>query len=153
MHMISYISESRIPFDESVPQLRSLVSLSQRKNEALGITGVLFLRGRIFFQVLEGPTEAVKELFQIIRQDDRHDSVYTLLDEAISVRRFEKWTMEGFYKPQCEEHFLDAIHNLGKYFLESGSFNPSSIVSYSWRMVASMAPYRMTVPPAHIYDA
>lgn len=143
MHMISYISESRLNTSETDLQIHSLVARAQAHNQERGITGVLFLRGPIFFQTIEGPSHEVRDLYNRIRSDDRHVSVYTLLDEETSERRFAKWSMEAFYDPFCQEHFLGVIHNIGKYFLESGAFTPSSVAAYNWRLVASMAKNRL----------
>lgn len=153
MHMISYISESKMPPQTDCAQMRDLVSRAQAHNQAHGITGVLFLRGPIFFQTMEGPKDAVHDVFQKIRNDDRHCSVYPLLDEPITERRFAQWSMEAFHDPHCQQHFLGVIHNLGKYFLESGAFTPSSVAAYSWRLVANMAPNRLSATPGPLHGA
>ena len=54
---ITYVSRFAKPFSES--ELEKLGESSARNNEELGVTGVLMTSGGIFFQILEGPEEAV----------------------------------------------------------------------------------------------
>jgi hypothetical protein len=46
-----------------------------------------------FIQVLEGPDEAVHELFEVIRKDDRHKGAIALLNNQTDQRQFPDWSM------------------------------------------------------------
>lgn len=69
---------------------------SARKNNALnGVTGLLLFRDGSFVQFLEGPVEAVEEIFDRIQEDDRHRGVIVVLRRPIEHRDFRDWKM-GF---------------------------------------------------------
>lgn len=66
----------------------------QVKNAELDIGGVLFYEreGRVAQQVLEGPPEAVRLLFERIKADPRHDVQWEQAWDVIG-REFTDWTM------------------------------------------------------------
>jgi hypothetical protein len=65
-----------------------------RRNQDLGVTGVLMTGGGIFFQILEGPREAVDRLWRAIETDPRHEDVVLLAaQENIPSRIFPDWAM------------------------------------------------------------
>ncbi|MFJ4036685.1 BLUF domain-containing protein [Microbacterium sp. NPDC090007] len=88
---VSYVSTATEPFDDE--RLAALLSYSRRANHAHELTGMLLYRRGRFFQVLEGPRDAVEHLMDAIRGDDRHTDVRVLLSEDIDERRFTEWTM------------------------------------------------------------
>jgi hypothetical protein len=56
---------------------------------------MLMTSGGIFYQVLEGPPEAVDELFQKIAADARHKDVLLLsAQEDVADRQFPSWAMK-----------------------------------------------------------
>ena len=103
----------RVIADVEVPELYSLVYVSaatrltneaelaellkecQRKNQQLGITGMLLYRAGEFMQVLEGVEPTVKELYARICQDPRHRMVTRIVERPVEKRSFPDWTM-GF---------------------------------------------------------
>jgi Sensors of blue-light using FAD len=76
-------------------ELKDLLILCARKNRGLQITGMLLYKDGRFLQVLEGPDEAVRERYEAIAQDTRHESIIKLFDGPVTQRRFPEWTM-GF---------------------------------------------------------
>jgi hypothetical protein len=62
-------------------------------NATLGVTGILLLVGRSFFQVLEGEPEPVERLYEKIQRDKRHRRVVVLIKEPVVHRDFEGWSM------------------------------------------------------------
>jgi hypothetical protein len=65
-----------------------------RRNQELGVTGVLLTGGGIFFQVLEGPPEAIDQLWRAIETDTRHEDVLLLaVQENVPSRIFPDWAM------------------------------------------------------------
>ena len=90
---IKYVSRFATPFHES--QLEDLGKRAAEKNQSLDITGVLITSGGIFYQVLEGPQEAVDEIFGSIRADDRHTDLLVLgIEDEVSERLFPDWSMK-----------------------------------------------------------
>ena len=73
--------------------LLELCKTSAAKNVRLGITGLLLLSGEAFLQVLEGPPDAINELYLRIARDERHGRLRLLRYERISKRAFEDWAM------------------------------------------------------------
>lgn len=73
--------------------LAELLRQCVRNNERSGLTGMLLHRGGRFMQVLEGPDDAVRDVFAVIAADDRHAEVRLLLDESIEERAFPAWKM------------------------------------------------------------
>lgn len=93
MKRIKYVSRFAMPFRES--ELEELGSKAAEKNKDLDITGVLITSGGLFYQVLEGPEEAVDEIFGYIRADKRHTDLVVLgIEEDVSQRLFPDWSMK-----------------------------------------------------------
>lgn len=74
-------------------ELRDLVDKSAESNRKLGITGLLVLSGDQFLQVLEGPAEAVNDLYMRIVQDSRHHHPRLMSYEPVCETYFEDWGM------------------------------------------------------------
>jgi hypothetical protein len=65
-----------------------------RRNEELGVTGVLMAGGGLFFQILEGPAAAVDKLWGAIASDGRHEDVVLLAaEDNVAGRIFPDWAM------------------------------------------------------------
>ena len=93
MKRIKYVSRFATPFRES--ELEELGRRSAEKNESLGVTGVLLTSGGLFYQVLEGPEEAVDDLFRAIRADKRHTNLLVLgVEDDVTQRLFPSWSMK-----------------------------------------------------------
>jgi len=93
MKRIKYVSRFAQPFRES--ELEELGKQAAEKNKTLDITGVLMTSGGLFYQVLEGPQDAVDEVFGYIRNDPRHTDVLVLaIEEDVSDRLFPNWSMK-----------------------------------------------------------
>jgi hypothetical protein len=73
--------------------LAELLRQCVRNNERAGLTGLLLYRGGRFMQVLEGPDDAVRDVFAVIAADGRHTEVRLLVDEDIARRAFPDWGM------------------------------------------------------------
>ena len=72
-----------------------LLEQSRRKNDALGVTGLLLHRDQSFLQVLEGEEDVVRALYATISRDPRHVDVVNVWNSHSPVRRFPGWSM-GF---------------------------------------------------------
>lgn len=89
---IAYISKASSVWSKD--EIQDLVSWSQVKNAAIGVSGRLFYIDARFIQVLEGSTASLGPLFQKIKADPRHCQVVTLLDRPIERRAFPDWSMQ-----------------------------------------------------------
>lgn len=88
---VSYVSTAAASFDDTA--LADLLAQSRSSNHDHDLTGMLLYRRGRFFQVLEGPDDAVRDLMTKIRRDPRHTDVRVLLTEHLEERRFSEWTM------------------------------------------------------------
>jgi uncharacterized Fe-S cluster-containing MiaB family protein len=93
MYHLAYFSTASMRFSEE--DIDRLLKVSKDNNRKLGITGILLFIEGSFLQVLEGEKENVLDLFQTIRQDDRHYDVIIVFEGEKNKRNFEKWSM-GF---------------------------------------------------------
>lgn len=104
-----YFSKARTLMPEE--GLTSLLNTSMVNNLANGITGMLlYMEGRYFsdyegrfMQVLEGSEHNVKNLFEKIKKDGRHQGILVLRESFQKDRNFPDWTM-GFKAINPEEY-------------------------------------------------
>lgn len=75
--------------------LACLLAQARRRNEQLGITGMLVYADGNFLQVLEGEPDILEDLLNVIREDPRHTRFMVLVDRTITEREFGDWSM-GF---------------------------------------------------------
>ncbi|WP_349360398.1 BLUF domain-containing protein [Stappia sp.] len=67
-------------------EIDRLLLTARRNNARDGVTGALLLAGTTYFQILEGPQEAVTYTFRRIARDRRHMDL-TLIDERDDTAR------------------------------------------------------------------
>ncbi len=89
---IKYVSRFEKPMSEDA--IEAIGEQSRANNESLGLTGILMASGGLFYQVLEGPAEAVDEVYARIVADGRHTDCLLLSSEDNVERLFPDWTME-----------------------------------------------------------
>jgi hypothetical protein len=92
---LAYISRNTIKGDKQAinSEIEDILASAHRNNPAKGITGALLYSGGYFCQVIEGPEEALEELYETIQMDDRHGDVTVLQFEPIEERGFSEWAM------------------------------------------------------------
>ena len=93
MYSILYISRASKNCDKTAVQ--KILQSSRQNNPINAITGILIHKSPNFLQYLEGPNEAVGELYEKIESDDRHNSVKIISRSEIDSRVFSDWEM-GF---------------------------------------------------------
>jgi hypothetical protein len=90
---IRYVSRYTKPMDGTA--LERLGEQAAAKNRELGVTGFLMASGGLFYQVIEGPPEAVDGLLASIEADERHTDIIMLgTEEGVSDRMFPDWAMK-----------------------------------------------------------
>jgi hypothetical protein len=100
----------------SSSELLELLEVARDTNEKLDLTGLLLHREHSFFQVLEGPEEVVRVLYQRIHRDRRHHRVELLFEGPIDAREFTDWRM-GFV--QLDDIDVSKLPGFSRY-LEQG---------------------------------
>ncbi|MGC2467028.1 MAG: BLUF domain-containing protein [Candidatus Acidiferrum sp.] len=93
MFHLVYASSALQPFTK--PELQALLEQARRKNDKLGVTGMLLYKDGNSMQVLEGEQDTVGKLGETIERDPRHRGVLVLLRGTSEQRLFPDWTM-GF---------------------------------------------------------
>lgn len=88
-----YRSRSRIVPDRRKVALGELFSDARSNNKKQGITGALLISGNWFAQTLEGEESLVRDLFEKIEKDGRHEHVTVLQTEDAVDRVFSRWAM------------------------------------------------------------
>lgn len=91
LRQVIYASQARSPFDSD--RLESLLEQSRADNRAANITGLLIYHDKHFFQVIEGPDDAIGTTYRRIRRDPRHGNIRDLVDSAIARREYGDWSM------------------------------------------------------------
>lgn len=74
-------------------EIDKILEASNRKNGEIDVTGVLLYSKTKFIQVLEGDKDEILNLYDKIKEDDRHRNVMFLSLRAIKKRDFPSWQM------------------------------------------------------------
>lgn len=90
-HRLIYVSAAREEMSDQ--KLDGILAIARRNNEAAGVTGLLLYHDGSFFQVLEGPKDAVMGIFSMIERDHRHAGVIVLQTKTAETRAFPTWSM------------------------------------------------------------
>ena len=106
-----YTSAESINFSRD--QLLSLLERARVVNSGLGITGMLMYEDGSFFQVLEGPPNAVRSLYKKISADKRHRRITKIIEEPVARRLLPDWSM-GYSSVTREE--LKEVDGLNDFF-------------------------------------
>ena len=122
MQRIIYLSTSSRLMEKQ--DIKDILRASRRNNPSADITGMLAYHDGAFFQVLEGPRDAVRTLLARIDGDPRHSNMLTMWSETVSTRCFRDWNMAYL-------GFDDAA--------DDADLNPQSGGSLSLREVAAHA--------------
>ena len=110
MYQLLYISNAVNLMSNE--ELEALLDKARIKNRELNITGMLVYHEGSFIQILEGEEAIVKDSFESISKDPRHNDIMLIDEHSIDKRSFESWEM-AFH----QLHFNDierfpAIKNL-----------------------------------------
>lgn len=88
-----YNSHSRIAPERSESELGAIFTTARRNNRSRGVTGALVVTDDAFVQALEGDESVVRDLFDGISRDERHDHVTVVEAEVVPGRTFGRWAM------------------------------------------------------------
>jgi len=108
MLRLKYVSRMNITLSDE--EIDEIARQAAERNASLDVTGVLFASGGLFVQVLEGPEEAVSQLFDAISADSRHRDVLQLdLEEEVHERLFPEWSMRRLRVDQDSRDRLEPL--------------------------------------------
>ena len=95
IHQLVYVSCTAIEGDEGTYRraIEDILAVARERNARLGVTGALLCNREYFAQVLEGPREAVEEIYESIQCDERHTGTTVLRFRPAPRRDFPDWTM------------------------------------------------------------
>jgi hypothetical protein len=93
LRSLCYVSRNLISIPDQSSEIDKLVFVARSRNSCLDITGALIATHEFFAQILEGPGVAITELMDSIQRDARHTGITIVMDEAVSDRRFPKWSL------------------------------------------------------------
>jgi hypothetical protein len=88
---LCYLSTARGDVNDA--GLQAIIDQARRANGPQAITGLLAYGGGVFFQVLEGPADAVGECLSKMQADPRHAHLRVLQDIDVDSRDFAGWPM------------------------------------------------------------
>ncbi len=117
MQKVRLIYVSTMTEECDTEALQDILYASQKNNKKRGISGLLCYDPAYFVQVLEGPRDAVNEIYARIAADTRHKNLTLLEYVEIEGRLFGNWTM-SFLRPDI----LDP--ETRKKFSSMGKINP-----------------------------
>lgn len=101
-------------------EVDAILNAATRRNAARGLTGALVFHADFFMQTLEGPRDAISDLYAEILGDPRHTQVTLMLFDDIAVRRFGDWSMR--YLP-----ILKSGEELIASYAGDGAFDPARL--------------------------
>ena len=70
-----------------------VLEASQKNNPAMNVTGLLFFSIPYFIQLLEGDEQDVRNLYEKVKQDERHRKVRIIKEQHVDNRLFDGWSM------------------------------------------------------------
>ena len=115
---IKYVSRFEKPLSEEA--IEQIGEQSQRNNDRLGLTGLLMSSGGLFYQILEGPAEAVDEVYGRIVADGRHTDLLLMSTEDNVERLFPDWSMQTINLDAASHVRLFPLKALIKAVFEQG---------------------------------
>ena len=111
MKRIRYVSEFATQLSgEDIAELAKVSAANNRRDD---ITGVLLASGRVFFQLIEGPDEAIDACYERILRDSRHTRVHALgVEQGDLDRLCPDWAMNKLDLSSVTESRQEAIRAL-----------------------------------------
>jgi hypothetical protein len=109
-YAISYVSTASRDLDQS--EVVEILDQTEVRNNQMGIHGLLIYSEGNFFEVLEGDRHVVLDLFNSIKQDERHKNIISIFEKPVKEKlfdpgdgyfisantRYRKMKVENFYK-------------------------------------------------------
>ncbi|MBN8486919.1 MAG: BLUF domain-containing protein [Burkholderiales bacterium] len=94
---LAYCSTATRPM--SAVEIGQLLLKARLFNASVGVSGVLLHDSRQFLQYLEGPADAVDQVWQRVSASPLHQDLRVLMRETVSTRLFADWQMGCLVAP------------------------------------------------------
>ena len=91
--------------------LSDIVRVSRQHNPEVDITGIISYREGQYLQVLEGPNDEVDRLIAKILADSRHEDAWVFIDETVTKRDFDNWSISLFDYVEQGSFFDEFVEN------------------------------------------
>ncbi len=93
MRQVIYRSTTTAPSGRAAEDTPEILKSAQALNGVDGISGILYVEGPHFLQVIEGGAESIASLLERLFADRRHKDIIILSDKNVDHREFGDWTM------------------------------------------------------------
>ncbi|MEL6531047.1 MAG: BLUF domain-containing protein [Pseudomonadota bacterium] len=88
---LTYQSVASSPPTEA--ELDDLVAKARKRNNSVGVTGMLLYEDGKFLQTLEGPPDGLGAIWSSIQRDPRHANIEVLTQHLVPGRLFSSWDL------------------------------------------------------------
>lgn len=109
MRQIVYVSTSTAPGNQA--DIDSIMLRTRHNNALDGLTGLLWVHGSRYLQVIEGDADAVVPTMKRIGSDARHCDLHTMIDRPIAHREFQSWTILFRHAMESDGEFNDRVRH------------------------------------------
>ncbi|APY01246.1 BLUF domain-containing protein [Lacinutrix venerupis] len=110
--------KSKAKSNLSMLTFEALFNETQINNNKNNIFGVLVKKENTFFQIIEGHSKIIDEVYKKIKLDTRHTNIVELLNQTISQLSFK-----AFDTGYAVIEDFDALYGLQKYVMELNQSN------------------------------
>ncbi|MEM6735235.1 MAG: BLUF domain-containing protein [Bacteroidota bacterium] len=125
--MIFYTIYTSTPIGKVTKEIVDKITEESIKwNSLHGITGMLLCLEDRYFQFLEGEEEDVKEVFEMIKGDPRHNNVTPRIKGYSNERVFSEWSMGSWMLSNEKLQSLSALEDLNEYLQDPVNINLQS---------------------------
>jgi glycerol-3-phosphate dehydrogenase len=73
--------------------IEAILRSARTNNPLEGLSGVLIFNGGAFMQIIEGSEQAVDEMTERLKNDERHSNFFVRDERLIGERAFPDWSM------------------------------------------------------------
>ena len=108
MYQLNYHSKSTLGLE--LKDLDNILAKANSINLEKNITGCLIYHNKSFVQILEGNKNDVLQVFEKIKNDQRHHTITLLWENNVEDRFFTEWNM-AYLRPNGES-VKEYINNL-----------------------------------------
>lgn len=118
------IYRSRAVVPQADLDLFYLLAHARRRNETLGLSGLIVYDRSYFFQWLEGDDVDLGKVWNSIRRDTRHTEITVLADQTIPIRLFDDWHMRFAHRDHQHDAVVDGFSIADPAVLDDLHLNP-----------------------------
>lgn len=127
LYRIIYASRARLPVGCDITHaIEDILAPSQRKNAAVGVTGLLLHHQSVFIQALEGHRPEVERVYRRVSRDLRHEHVTIVSAGPAAEREFARWSMCARTIRAADARILDLV---GGELADIGALEPEATLN------------------------